>query len=207
MTALGDTLPNDLAALKAMVLAERARADRLAQILAEMQRHRFGRRAETLPLDQLELGLEDIQQTDAEDAAKAETKDPERKTASAAKRRRNRGALPAHLPRIETVVDIEDKTCPCCAGALHQIGEDRSERLDVIPAQFRVLVTRRPKYACRACEEGVSQAPAPARLIEGGLPTERLVATWSPPSTPTICRCTAKPRSTPARGSTWTARP
>jgi transposase len=59
---------------------------------------------------------------------------------------------------------------------LHQIGEDISERLDVIPAQFRVLVTRRPKYACRACEEGVTQAPAPARLIEGGLPTEALVA-------------------------------
>jgi len=59
---------------------------------------------------------------------------------------------------------------------LHKIGEDVSERLDIIPAQFRVLVTRRPKYACRACEEGVVQAPAPARLIEGGIPTEALVA-------------------------------
>ena len=57
MTSLADTLPDDPATLKAMVLAERARADRLAQILKEMQRHRFGRRAETLPLDQLELGL------------------------------------------------------------------------------------------------------------------------------------------------------
>jgi transposase len=176
MKALGDTLPDDPATLKAMVLAERARADRLAQILAEMQRHRFGRRAETLPLDQLELGLEDLQQQNAAEAAQAETKDTERRKASAAKRRANRGALPAHLPRIETVVDIEDKACPCCAGALHQIGEDRSERLDVIPAQFRVLVTCRPKYACRACEDGVRQAPAPARLIEGGLPTEALVA-------------------------------
>ena len=93
-----------------------------------------------------------------------------------ARRRRNRGALPAHLPRIETIVDIDDKTCPCCKGELHRIGEDVSERLDVIPARFRVLVTRRPKYACRACEEGVVQAPAPARLIEGGLPTEATVA-------------------------------
>src|SRR5271165_773331 len=64
----------------------------------------------------------------------------------------------------------------CCGGAMHVIGEDRSQRLDVIPAQYRVLVTRRPKYACRACQEAVVQAPAPARLIEGGLPTERLVA-------------------------------
>ena len=45
-----------------------------------------------------------------------------------------------------------------------------------MPAQFRVLVTRRPKYACRACEEGVAQAPAPARPIEGGLPTEATIA-------------------------------
>ncbi|NVL89319.1 transposase, partial [Escherichia coli] len=48
--------------------------------------------------------------------------------------------------------------------------------LDMVPAQFRVVVTRRPKYAGRACEEGVLQAVAPARLIEGGLPTEATVA-------------------------------
>jgi len=59
---------------------------------------------------------------------------------------------------------------------MHAIGADVSERLDVIPAQFRVLVTRRPKYACRACEETVVQAPAPERLIKGGLPTEAMVA-------------------------------
>ena len=56
------------------------------------------------------------------------------------------------------------------------IGEDTSERLDVIPAQFRVIVTRRPKLACRACPGTVVQAPAPARLIEGGIPTEAMVA-------------------------------
>jgi transposase len=65
---------------------------------------------------------------------------------------------------------------PICGGAMHVIGEDRSQRLDVIPAQYRVLVTRRPKYACRTCQEAIVQAPAPARLIEGGLPTERMVA-------------------------------
>ena len=51
-----------------------------------------------------------------------------------------------------------------------------AERLDVIPAQFRVLVTRRPKLACRSCPGVVVQAPAPARLIEGGLPNEAMVA-------------------------------
>ena len=59
---------------------------------------------------------------------------------------------------------------------MHAIGADVSERLDVVPAQFRVLVTHRPKYACRACEEAVVQAPAPERLIKGGLPTEAMVA-------------------------------
>ena len=59
---------------------------------------------------------------------------------------------------------------------MHAIGEDTAERLDVIPAQFRVIVTHRPKYACRACEEAVVQAPAPERLIKGGLPTEAMVA-------------------------------
>lgn len=70
-------------------------------------------------------------------------------------RRANRGALPVHLPRIEHVVDLDDRTCPCCRGLLHLIGEDVCERLDVVPAQFRAIVTRRPKCACRACEQGV----------------------------------------------------
>ena len=176
MTGLADALPNDVETLKAMLLAERARAERLAQIIKELQRHRFGRRAETLPLDQLELGLEDVQQAEAAVAAETEKTDPAVRSQKARQRRTNRGSLPAHLPRVEVVVDVESKACPCCCGELHRIGEDVAERLDIIPAQLRVLVTRRPKYACRVCEEGVVQAPAPARLIEGGLPTEATVA-------------------------------
>src|SRR5262249_47446150 len=83
---------------------------------------------------------------------------------------------PAHLAREEVGMDLDDKTCPCCGGALHLIGEEIAERLDVIPAQYRVMVTRRPKYACRTCTDGVVQAPAPERLIKGGLPTEAMVA-------------------------------
>jgi hypothetical protein len=55
------------------------------------------------------------------------------------------------------------------------IGEETSKRLDVVPSQFRVIVTHRPKYACRACTDGVVQAPAVERLIKGGLPTEVMV--------------------------------
>jgi transposase len=171
-----DPLPDDPDTLKAMLIAERVRSERLVQIIKELQRHRFGRRAETLPEDQLLLALEDIEQTEAGAAAEAEQKSPAHRAATAKKRRTNRGALPAHLPRVETVVDVEDKACPCCKGELHRIGEDVSERLDIIPAQFRVLVMRRPKYACRACEDVVVQSPAPPRLIEGGMPTETTVA-------------------------------
>ena len=90
--------------------------------------------------------------------------------------RRNLGALPTHLPRIEVLVDVEDKACPCCGGALHPIGEDTSEMLDIVPAQLRVKVIRCPRYACRTCEEGVVQAPAPERPITGGMATEALLA-------------------------------
>ena len=55
------------------------------------------------------------------------------------------------------------------------IGEDVSERLDVTPTKFRVIVTRRPKYVYKG-RDGVIQAAAPARIIESGIPTEALLA-------------------------------
>jgi len=159
-----------------MVLARDVENARLIQIIKELQRHRFGRRAETLPQDQLLLGLEEAEQIEAAGEEEEEQSNPAERQIRAAKRRTNRGSLPAHLPRIETMVDIDDHACPCCRHGLHRIGEDVSERLDIVPAQLRVIVVRRPKYACRACEDVVVQAPAPARLIEGGLPTEATVA-------------------------------
>ena len=86
-----------------------------------------------------------------------------------------RGVLPKHLPRIEELIAPDDVTCGC-GSERHIIGEDVSERLDIVPAQFRVIVTRRPKYACRSCEAGILQAPAKPRLIEGGMPTEATAA-------------------------------
>jgi transposase len=176
VSAPPQSLPDDPGLLKAMLVAERAESERLRQIIKELQRHRFGRRAESLPPDQLLLGLEEVEQVEASGFAAAEDAAPAERAATVAKRRTNRGALPAHLPRIETVVDVESLSCPCCSGMLHRIGEDVSERLDVVPAQVRVVVIRRPKYACRSCEEVVVQAPAPVRLIEGGLPTDATVA-------------------------------
>ena len=134
-----------------MLLAERAENAWLRQIIKELQRHRFGKKAETLPKEQLLLALEDVEQVEAEGLARVEAADETKREARARARRTNRGSLPAHLPRIERLIDLADKTCPCCRGMLHVMGEDVSERLDIIPAQFRVIVTRRPKYVCRVC--------------------------------------------------------
>ena len=90
--------------------------------------------------------------------------------------RRNRSNLRESLTRIEQVVEPDSLMCPYGCGMIHKIGEDRTERLDIVPAQLRLIVTVRPKYACRACTDGVTQALAPGHLIEGGLPTEGAMA-------------------------------
>ena len=165
---------------KVRLVAERdqlaAQNDRFRHLIRQLQRLQFGRRSERLDPDQLNLALEDLEQAVAETEAEQEKADPALKRARAEKRRGARGSLPEHLPRVEVVIEPKDTACPCCGGVMQVIGEDRSQRLDMIPAQYQIVITRRPKYACRGCQEGVVQAPAPARLIEGGLPTERLVA-------------------------------
>lgn len=174
-------LPDDVDALRALVLEQArklektdAEVDRLRAIIEAFQRHRFGRSSEQLDDDQLQLALEDVET--ALGCAEAAVDASGGRQRNERPRKTNRGSLPSHLERIEQVVDVEDKACPCCGGALHQIGEDVSERLDVVPTTFRVLVTRRPRYGCRSCESAVVQAPAPARIVEGGIPTEALIA-------------------------------
>ncbi len=119
-------LPDDPGTLRAMLVAERHENERLRQIIKEMQRHRFGRRAETLPEDQLLFALEEADQVIASGEAENEVAAPAERAVHAARRRVNRGSLSAHLPRIERVVDIDDHACPCCRSALHRIGEDVS---------------------------------------------------------------------------------
>ena len=109
MPQLDAQLPDDPETLKAMLVAERARSERLVQIIKEMQRHRFGRRAETLPEDQMLLALEDAEQSEAGAAAEEEARSAQVRAEAARRRRRNRGALPAHLPRIEATVEIDAK--------------------------------------------------------------------------------------------------
>src|SRR5215211_1335080 len=200
MRAAGDhatTPPVDPAVLRALLLAALEKCDalaaerdgvalerdalavqneRLRHLLAKLTRMQFGRKSERLPEEQLHFAFEEIAASIAANEADAEKRSAELRRKRAEARRTGRGRLPPHLPRVELVLEPEDTACPCCRGAMAVIGHDTSERLDVIPAQFRVLVTRRPKLACRACAGVVVQAPAPERLIEGGMPTEATVA-------------------------------
>jgi transposase len=180
-----ETLPHDpdqLRAMLASVSAERdearAEVDKLQLLIGELQRMQFGRRSEQRDPDQTQLGLEDQEQAEGEDEAAedAGSTDADRQVKQRAKPKRNRGHLPKHLPRIEQVIEPEEKTCPCCAGPMHAIGEDKSEQLDIIQAKLRVIVTRRPRYGCRACEGAVVQALAPDRPITGGMATPGFLA-------------------------------
>ncbi|AWC23638.1 hypothetical protein ASC75_00005 [Aminobacter sp. DSM 101952] len=172
-----DNLPSDPAFLQrllrdmaAAVESRDGEIERLQSIIKKLQRAQFGRRSERLDPDQLALALEDL---DA-DIARIRASRPVVRNLSP-ERPSHRKPLPNHLPREDIRLDIGDAVCACCGGALHVIGESVSEMLDWVPAQLRVIRTVRPKYACRTCET-VTQAPAPERLIAGGLATPALLA-------------------------------
>ncbi|AEH82527.1 transposase [Sinorhizobium meliloti] len=195
-------LPDDVDALKAMVLAlareqaakevrlkvaeaeiarleavEKSANERIANltlIMKVLQRTQNGKRSERLRLgvndEQVSFAFEEV-----ETGLSAIRSELDRAAKDKPKRApRPRKGFAAHLERIEEVIEPEIPAgCEGLAKVL--IGEDRSERLDVVPPKFRVIVTRRPKYAFRG-SDGVVQALAPAHIIEGGLPTERLLA-------------------------------
>jgi transposase len=179
-------LPDDAATLQLMLRAVvlqqgelAAENDKLRLLIQRLTRHQFGRRSEQLTPDQLQLALEELEQAVAANQASQDaaadaaglTRKPRADVPA-----RNHGALPAHLPRYEVVIDVEDRACPCCGHALHPIGELMTEQLDMVPSQLRVRVTRRPRYACHGCESAIVVAPAPDRPVDSGMPTEALIA-------------------------------
>ena len=162
--------------LRAEVASLTEQNRRLEHLLRELRQAMYGKKSEKLHPDQLRLAFEDLEGAlaEAEEAAAESTTPAARPRRPAPER--NIGHLPESLPRIEQVIEPESTVCPCGCGEMVRIGEDRTERLDIVPAQLRVIVTVRPKYACRMCEQGVTQAPAPAHLIEGALPSEGAIA-------------------------------
>ncbi|MBP2444162.1 IS66 family transposase [Rhizobium leguminosarum] len=149
----------------------------------DYRRTKFGPKSEKLDPAQMELALEDLETAIAETQARiaavekkieASASNDPAKTPS--RKERKARALPEHLPRVENVIEPESIVCPCGCGNMVRIGEDRTERLDRIPARYEVIVTIRPKYVCPKGRTGVVQARAPAHLLEGSWPTEALLA-------------------------------
>src|SRR5215211_8117912 len=170
-------LPADADALRALVLAmmaERealtagrdtlqAQNERLAHLLLKLRRLQFGRKAERLPEEQLQLGLEDLEQAIAQEEAQAEKRDPALREARTAKRRARRGALPAHLPRVEVTLAPQETACPCCRAAMTLIGEVRGT-----VAEGRV--SPRSRAARRHPRPGPGDRDPPAEARLPGLP-------------------------------------
>jgi transposase len=156
--------------------------EKLEGQVQDYRRAKFGPKSEKLDPAQLELALEDLETAIAETQAQiavveekiaASAADPDK---AAPREPRKARALPETLPRVERLIEPDSIVCPCGCGDMVRIGEDRTERLDFIPARYQVIVTVRPKYACPKGRTGVVQAKAPAHLLEGSWPTEALLA-------------------------------
>lgn len=147
--------------------------EHLKLMIEKLRRRHFGAKSEKMAaqLERLELELDELEAAQACNRAVDAAEVGE----AAAKSRPFRKPLPEHLPREVVTHDPEQNCCPDCGGALKQFGEDVSERLERIPATFKVSRHVRPKFACARCER-VVEAPAPARPIERGLAGPALLA-------------------------------
>jgi transposase len=185
-------LPDDIDALKALLVKARASISQMQQDMAErdleierlkaqidkLKRMQFGRKSEKLgrQIEQLEARLEDL--TSSRGAAETRNAQAGRKSASASKstesERASREALPEHLPREEHVLEPE-LSCPECGGEMQALGEDVSEQLGRIAAAFKVIRTIRRKKVCACCHH-IAQPPAPSLPVQRGIAHPSLLA-------------------------------
>jgi transposase len=177
------TLPDDTVALKELVGSFQDKINFLEERIRLLQNELFGRKSEKRAVpesDQRQLYLFN----EAEAEADKKDKEPEEITVPAHSRKKSgRKPLPEDLPRIEVIHDLaeEEKLCECGV-QMDRIGEEVSEKLDIIPAKMQVIRHIRYKYACKNCEgvesEGptVKIAPTPAQIIPKGIATPGLVA-------------------------------
>jgi len=185
-------LPDDIDALKALLLKERAEvaaahaklSDSDAVIahlklqIAKLKREQYGQSSERSSrlIDQLELQLEEVEATASEDDLLAEMAAAKTTQVAAFTRKKPaRKPFPEHLPR-ERILHPTPTSCPCCGGAkLSKLGEDINETLEVIPRSWKVIQHVREKVSCRDCET-ISQAPAPFHVIPRGWAGPSLLA-------------------------------
>ena len=138
---------------------------RLEHLIRELRGVVYGKKSEKLDPDQLQLAFEALEGAlaEAEEAAPASTAPASTPVTKRPRAERNIGHLPESLPRIEQVIEPESTLCPCGCGEMVRIGEDRTERLDIVPAQLQVIVTVRPRAGRTAPQAPRAAVPASAR--------------------------------------------
>jgi transposase len=195
MTSASESLPSDLIAAHAMILAERAaRFEAEAELanaraeaalityykleIEKLRRQLYGTRSERKArlLEQMELALEELEATATEDELAAEKAAARTQTVKSFQRKRPaRKPFPAHLLRERVVVPAPEN-CPCCGSRkLTKLGEDITETLEVVPRQWKVIQTVREKFSCRDCET-ITQPPAPFHVTPRGFAGPNLLA-------------------------------
>lgn len=160
-----------LAALEKRLLSRDQEIEHLKLLIAKLRRMQFGRKSEKLSreIEQLELRLEDLQVE--EGVASAVDAKPVR----AARQPKQTNPLPEHLEREDRVYPPAEDSCPDCGASLKALGEDTSEQMEYVRAHWRVIRHRRPKLACSCCD-CIVQAAAPSRPIEGSFAGPGLLA-------------------------------
>jgi transposase len=170
----------EVARATAMVSSAEALIAHLRLAIEKMKRELYGARSERgrKLLDQMELELEELEATAAQDETAAAMTAGDGATTivpTHARRRPVRQPLPDHLPR-ERIVIPGPTACTCCGSTrLSKLGEDITETLEVIPRQWKVIQHVREKFTCRACEK-ISQTPAPFHVIARGRAGPSLLA-------------------------------
>ncbi len=165
-------LPEDAGALQGLVVHQALEIEKLKRQLAVLRRHRFGLTSEGL--DQLELGIADLEETAAEAGAPSAPTEPSHSNISDPKTKPKRKPLPEHLPR-EDVVHEPESACADCGKLMRRLGEDVREVLDYVPGRFVVHRHVRPKLSCRDCGT-IAQKPMPSLPIVRGMPGPGLLA-------------------------------
>jgi len=182
MALAPDQLPDDVHALKQLLIGREALIGHLIEEITRLKRWRFGRSAEKL--DETicpQLPFEELppEHTIAAEDERLPAQDSTRSSLKAGTGRaeapRVSRALPAQLPRQIVRHEPASCACPACGSALRRLGEDVSEMLDFVPGYFQVIRHVRPKLSCTHCSN-VVQLPAPVRPIERALPSAGLLA-------------------------------
>jgi transposase len=170
----------DAAAAKAKASSDEALIAHLKLQIEKMRREHFGSRSERTArlIDQMELQLEELEASASEDdlaAERAAARTGTTQVSGFLRKHPARKPFPDHLPR-ERVVVPAPSACACCGGSrLAKLGEDVTETLEIVPRQWKVIQHVREKFTCRDCER-ISQAPAPFHVTPRGWAGPSLLA-------------------------------